>query len=118
MNKGIVLIRIMLGVVFCIHGTQKILGGFEDPVNMMVMLNLPAFLGILLSIFEFLGGILIIFGIIINYISLGFILICIGALITVHLKEGYMASEFVLTLLMMSTSMILSYKWRKIVQFL
>lgn len=118
MSKGIFLIRVMLGITFCIHGTQKILGGFEDPVNMMLMLNLPSILGVALSIFEFIGGILIIFGILTNYISIGFIVISIGALFTVHIKEGYMASEFVLTLLIMNISIILSYKWKKLIQFL
>ncbi|MCC4220367.1 DoxX family protein [Staphylococcus saprophyticus] len=117
MKFGILLIRLMLGIVFMVHGGQKVLGGFSEPMAMMEGLGFPAFFGIVLGLFELIGGILLFFGILTNYIASGFIIIMLGALFTVHLKEGYMASEFVLTLLVMSISMIVSYNWKKFVQF-
>ncbi|MBN6204458.1 DoxX family protein [Staphylococcus saprophyticus] len=117
MKFGILLIRLMLGIVFMVHGGQKVLGGFSEPMAMMEGLGFPAFFGIVLGLFELIGGILLFFGILTNYIASGFIIIMLGALFTVHLKEGYMASEFVLTLLVMSISMIVSNNWKKFVQF-
>ena len=117
MKFGILLIRLMLGIIFMVHGGQKVLGGFSEPMAMMDGLGFPAFFGIVLGLFELIGGILLFFGILTNYIASGFIIIMLGALFTVHLKEGYMASEFVLTLLVMSISMIVSYNWKKFVQF-
>ena len=84
---------------------------------MILGLGLPAFLGILLALFELIGGILIILGILTNYIALGFIVIMLGALFTVHLSQGYMASEFVITLLIMSIAVATSYNWKKFFQF-
>lgn len=110
------LIRIMLAVVFIAHGGQKVLGGFTEPMAMMEGLGFPAFFGILLGLFEFLGGILLLFGIFTNYIAIGLIIIMLGALFTIHLKEGYMASEFVIVLLIMNISLLFTYDWKKLIQ--
>ncbi|MEB8101013.1 DoxX family protein [Staphylococcus xylosus] len=117
MKIGILLIRLMLGLTFVIHGSQKVFGGFVEPIQMMQGLGLPAFIGVLLGLFEFIGGILMILGILSNYIAIGFIVIMLGALFTVHLSKGYMASEFVITLLIMNIAIILSYSWKKLFQF-
>ncbi|MFP6334682.1 DoxX family membrane protein, partial [Bacillus subtilis] len=34
MKFGILLIRLMLGIVFIVHGGQKVLGGFSEPMAM------------------------------------------------------------------------------------
>ncbi|MCG7339497.1 DoxX family protein [Staphylococcus sp. ACRSN] len=117
MRTGMLLIRLMLGLTFIIHGSQKVFSGFGEPMHMMQSLGMPAFLGILLALFEFIGGILMILGILTNYIALGFIIIMLGALFTVHLSQGYMASEFVITLLIMNIAIALSYNWKKTIQF-
>lgn len=116
MKLGILIIRLMVGLTFIIHGAQKIWGGFEEPMQMMQSLGLPAFLGILLGIFEFIGGILIFVGIFTNFIATLFIFVMLGALFIVHLPQGYMASEFVMTLIIMNLAIILSYKWKKLIQ--
>lgn len=41
----------------------------------------------------------------------------LGALFTVHLSQGYMASEFVITLIIMSIAVATSYNWKKFFQF-
>ena len=64
-------------------------------------LGFPAFFGVILGLFEFIGGILMIIGLFANYIA-GFIIIMLGALFTVHLSQGYMTSELVIILLVMS----------------
>lgn len=75
MKFGILLIRLMLGIVFIVHGGQKVLGGFSEPMAMMDGLGFPAFFGIVLGLFELIGGILLFFGILTNYIASGFIVI-------------------------------------------
>ncbi|MEB7753323.1 DoxX family protein [Staphylococcus pseudoxylosus] len=117
MKTGILLIRLMLGLTFVIHGSQKVLGGFIEPVQMMEGLGLPAFFGVVLSLFELIGGILMILGVVSNYIAIGFIVIMLGALCTVHLPQGYIASEFIITLLIMNVAIVFSYSWRKLIQF-
>ncbi len=117
LKKGMLLIRLMLGLTFLIHGSQKVFGGFEAPIQMMQGLGLPAFLGVVLGLFEFVGGILMILGILSNYIALGFIITMLGALFTVHLAQGYMSSELVIILLVMSIAVTVSYQWKKFIEF-
>lgn len=74
----------MLGITFTIHGAQKAIGGFHEPMTMMSNMGFPAFVGILLGLFELVGGIMMIVGLLTNYIAIGFIVIMLGALCTVH----------------------------------
>ena len=53
-----------------------------------------------------------IIGLFANYVAAGFIIIMLGALFTVHLS-GYMASELVIILLVMSVAVLISYNWKK-----
>ena len=39
--------------------------------------------------------------------------IMLGALFTVHLSQGYMTSELVIILLVMSVAVLISYNWKK-----
>ena len=85
---------------------------------MMSGLGFPAFLGIILGLFEFIGGILMIIGLFSNYVAAGFIVIMLGALFTVHLSQGYMASELVILLLVMSIAVMVSYNWKKLWKYI
>ena len=92
---------------------SKVFGGFKEPMAMMSDLGFPAFFGVILGLFEFIGGILMIIGLFANYIAAGFIIIMLGALFTVHLSQGYMTSELVIILLVMSVAVLISYNWKK-----
>ena len=35
MRLGLLLIRLMLGITFTIHGSQKVFSGFKEPMEMM-----------------------------------------------------------------------------------
>ena len=69
MRIGLLLIRLMLGITFTIHGAQKVFGGFKEPMAMISDLGFPAFFGVILGLFEFIGGILMIIGLFANYIA-------------------------------------------------
>ena len=57
-----------------------------------------------------------IIGLFSNYVAAGFIVIMLGALFTVHLSQGYMASELVILLLVMSIAVMVSYNWKKLLE--
>lgn len=68
-DSGLLLIRVILGVVFLFHGSQKIFGafggpGFEGTVGMMTKLNLPVpeISAALSSAAEFGGAIILLLG--------------------------------------------------------
>ena len=47
----------------------KSFGGFKEPMAMISDLGFPAFFGVILGLFEFIGGILMIIGLFANYIG-------------------------------------------------
>ncbi|MCE5039446.1 MULTISPECIES: DoxX family protein [Staphylococcus] len=114
MRLGMLLIRLMVGIIFTAHGAQKVLSGFKMPIDMVTDIGFPAFLGIILALGELLGGIALIIGFLSNYAALGLVLIMLGALIFVHFPQGYFESEFPLILLVANIAIMISYNWKKI----
>lgn len=113
MRKAMLLIRLITGVVFTIHGFQKVLSGFQMPIDMVTDIGLPGFLGYPLALGELLGGIALVIGFLVNYAALGLTLIMLGALVFVHIPQGYFQSELPLLLLITNISIMLSYSWKK-----
>ncbi|PNZ08879.1 DoxX family protein [Staphylococcus simiae] len=116
MRIAMLLIRVMLGITFIAYGSQMVFSGFGEPMAMMTKLGFPAFFGILLGLFEFIGGILLVLGVLTNYVSVGIIVVMLGALFYIHIHQGYIASQYVITLIVMSIAVILSNSWKKIIQ--
>lgn len=104
----------MVGIIFTAHGIQKVASGFSMPIELVTGLGFPAFIGIILALGELLGGIALIVGFLTNYAALCIAIIMVGALVFVHLSQGFFNSEFPLLLLVASISIMLSYDWKKI----
>ncbi len=91
---GAFIARIALGVVILPHGLQKLLGlfggaGFSGTVEFFVGSGLPAFIAVLIIIGESFGSLGLIFGFLSRLAALGIIIIMLGAIITVHIKNGF-----------------------------
>lgn len=88
------LVRFVLGVIFFMHGSQKVLGwfgggGLAATVQGMTQMGLPAVLVYIVSFTEFLGGIALIFGLLSRLAAFGVMCVMIGAVITVHWQNGF-----------------------------
>ena len=86
--------RITLGVVMLPHGLQKLLGlfggaGFSGTVEFFVGSGIPAFIAVLIIIGESFGSLGLIFGFLSKLAALGIILIMLGAIVTIHIKNGF-----------------------------
>ncbi len=91
---GAFIARITLGVVILPHGLQKLLGlfggaGFSGTVEFFVGSGIPAFIAVLIIIGESFGSLGLIFGFLSRLAALGIIIIMLGAIVTVHLKNGF-----------------------------
>lgn len=93
-NITFLIFRIILGVVFIAHGSQKVLGAFggyglEATVGYFAKnLGIPPFLGYLASFTEFFGGIFLLIGFLTRPAALGiFITMCVA--FTIHLPAGF-----------------------------
>lgn len=115
-DLALALIRIMTGLVFTLHGSQKVLGAFGGPglqgfANWISSLGIPGAFGYLAAIFEFVGGILLLFGIASRLGALMVIPVMLGAIYLVHLKHGFFVQnngyEYPLTLLVLAIAIFL-----------
>ncbi|HEY3306457.1 MAG TPA: DoxX family protein [Candidatus Binatia bacterium] len=88
------LLRIVLGIIFFAHGAQKVLGwygghGLKGTVGFMTSMGLPVPIAYLVCFFEFLGGIGLIVGFLTRLAALAVAVVMVGAIATVHWKEGF-----------------------------
>jgi putative oxidoreductase len=92
------IVRFVLGVIFFMHGGQKVMGwfgggGLSATVQAMSA-NLPVFLVYLVAFGEFLGGIALIVGFLSRLAAAGIGIIMIGAVVTVHWQNGFFLNWF------------------------
>ena len=104
-SYGLTVLRVVVGIVFLLHGYQKLFKfGFHGVAGMLGHLGipLPAFFAVVVTLVEFVGGILLITGVA-TRIAAGLVAIdMIVAILAVHLKNGFFnpnGFEFPLTLL-------------------
>ena len=116
---GPVVLRVVLGVILAVHGSQKLFGAFEGPgIDGTVMffstlgIAPAAFWAWVVALVEFAGGILLIFG---ALTSVAAVLIAINmtvALVTVHWERGFFVGqggyEFVLILIAVAISLLIT----------
>ncbi|MDP4172957.1 MAG: DoxX family protein [Bacteroidota bacterium] len=103
----VLLLRVIIGIVFFMHGSQKVFGwfgghGLEATINGFGKFGIPPFLAYTASLAEFLGGIFILLGFMTRIFALGIVIDMAVAIFTVHLKNGFFAPtgfEFPLVLL-------------------
>jgi len=103
---AVLMLRLLLGVVFVLHGAQKVLGGggitgFAGMLQKMgIEPHVP--LAWVVAITEFVGGICVFFGFLTRFWAAGLAIDMGVALFKVHLANGFFISkngfEFVLTL--------------------
>jgi putative oxidoreductase len=91
---GAFIARITLGIVILPHGLQKLLGlfggaGYSGTVEYFVSSGIPAFVAILIIVGESFGAIGLIVGFLSRLAALGITIIMLGAIVTVHLQNGF-----------------------------
>jgi len=120
---GLLIVRVVLGIIFFAHGAQKVLGwfgghGLKGTVAYFVSTGLPAPIAYLVCFTEFLSGLGLIFGLLTRLCGLGVGAVMIGAIVTVHWRHGFFLNaelkpgkghgiEFALALLAMAIALLI-----------
>ena len=95
-----VVLRLMLATVMFPHGAQKLLGwfgghGFEGTLGFFTQqMGLPWLVAFLVIIGESLGSLALAAGLLTRFTAASYILIMLGAIVTVHWPQGFFMNWF------------------------
>lgn len=100
-------IRMVLGIIFFVHGLKKV-KFMEDTIqHFYVDYGLSVWITYVVTCIELLGGALLIIGFFTRIVSFGIAIIMLGAIFTVTWEKGFLNGyEFNLALLAMAVSLI------------
>ena len=89
---GALVLRVVLGITFFIHGLVKFQGGIENIVGWFASIGLPGALAYGVALAELVGGILLIIGLGSRVVSAILALLMIGATLKVKLAVGFLGN--------------------------
>ncbi|WP_026576362.1 DoxX family protein [Bacillus sp. UNC438CL73TsuS30] len=89
---GTIILRVILGITFFIHGLAKFQGGIENIVGWFSSMGLPGFMAYVVASFEILGGILLVIGLGSRVVAGLFVLLMAGATLKVKLAVGFLGN--------------------------
>jgi putative oxidoreductase len=89
-DVSLALVRLIAGVIFAVHGAQKLFGAFDGP-GLAAVVSMMGPIGYLVTIGEFFGGLGLIVGFLCRFSALSLIVIMLGAIALVHGKNGFFA---------------------------
>jgi putative oxidoreductase len=93
---GLTVLRIVVGMVFLVHGSQKLLVmGFGGVAGFLSSLGVPApgLFAVIVTLVEVLGGLALILGLLTRLAAILLALDMLVAILTVHLPNGFFASD-------------------------
>lgn len=112
---GILILRVALGLVFFMHGYQKVFQmGIEGVTGFLAGLGFPlaGMFAYILAYGELVFGAMMIIGLLTHWVAKYHIIVAVVALFTVHISNGFFVSgggfEFILLILAASISILVT----------
>ena len=98
---ALLVLRVVLGAIMIGHGYHKVNGHMHEFANFVGSLHMPPFLGYVVAVVEFFGGMLVIVGLLTRCAAFAIFIDMSVAILKVHLPHGLLGQggyEFPLTL--------------------
>lgn len=89
---ALLVMRAALGSIMLVHGSHKVFGGLHHTAQMMGHLGIPSWLGYVVAFIEFVGGILVIAGLLTRLSAFALCVDMIVAIWKVHWHNGMLGS--------------------------
>jgi putative oxidoreductase len=89
---ALLILRLVLGIIMIGHGYSKVFGGLHHHVQMVSSLGLPGWLAYFSAAAEFLGGILVILGLLTRFAALAIAINMVVAIVKVHWHNGLLGN--------------------------
>lgn len=111
---SLLIIRVVLGITFFVHGLAKFQGGIDNIAGWFASIGLPGFLAYAVALIEMAGGIALILGLGTRIVSALFAIIMIGAIVKVKIEAGFLGngkmagSELDIALMAMAAALLVS----------
>ncbi|MEH7495834.1 DoxX family protein [Neobacillus niacini] len=86
------ILRLVLGVTFFVHGLVKFQGGIENIVGWFDSIGLPGVLAYGVAVVEMVGGLALILGLGSRIVSGLFVVLMLGATVKVKLAGGFLGN--------------------------
>ena len=106
---GFLALRVVLGVIMIAHGYGKFFGGLHKHAEFVASLGIPGWMAYLSAGAEFLGGILLVIGLITRIAAVAVCINMLVAIFKVHLHNGLLGQagyQFPLALAAMAFAII------------
>jgi putative oxidoreductase len=86
------MLRVVLGISFFIHGLVKFQGGIENIAGWFGSIGLPGFLAYGVALVELVGGIMLVIGLFSRVVSGLLAVVMVGAIFKVKLAVGFLGN--------------------------
>jgi putative oxidoreductase len=91
-NWALLVVRVVAGIIFVAHGSQKVFGAFGGP-GLSGTVGMLGPIGYLVAIAEFFGGLGLIVGFLSRFSAASLIGVMIGAVVLVHGQHGFFLGQ-------------------------
>ncbi|PAQ16423.1 oxidoreductase [Bacillaceae bacterium SAOS 7] len=111
---GALVLRVILGLTFFVHGLAKFQGGIENIAGWFDSIGIPSFMAYIVAAVELVGGVALILGLGTRIIAGLFVIVMLVAISKVKLAAGFMGNgemagyELDLALLAMSVYLVIA----------